>query len=209
LSVGYHRAGFDVVGVDIRPYLRRAYPFTFVCGDALALLPDLVERYRPAAVHASPPCQAYTRGAARWGTRHTHPALIKPTRVALETTGLPFVIENVEEAAPELINPVTVCGTTFGLGVLRHRLFELNGFEADSVPCHHDGRIGDGRYFTVTGHPGGRSTRDGIQVGSLADWRQAMGIDWMSARQLAQAIPPAYTEHIGGQLLAHLGAVAA
>lgn len=195
-AMGYHRAGFEVVGVDIVD--QPNYPFEFHRADALAF--DLSGFD---AIHASPPCQHYSQGAKRWGTTEQHPDLIWPTRKRLRESGVPYVIENIAEAVDQLLNPIMLCGTMFGLGVFRHRLFEAHGFSLNA-PEHfkHQGKVGDGRYFTVTGHAGGSSKRDGWKGGSTDDWRQAMGIDWTTGRELAEAIPPAYTEYIGYQLRA-------
>ncbi len=195
-SAGYVRAGFDVVGVDINP--QPHYPFEFHRGDAIDFITEHGHEFD--AIHASFPCQAYTKGAGRWGTRDRHPQLIGPGRAAILATGLPYVIENVEQAAGHLINPITLCGQMFGLGVFRHRCFEMP-WSLEPGPAHvrHNGRIGDGTYVTVTGNPGGFSRRDGIQHGRTEDWRRAMDIDWMPAERLAQAIPPAYTEWVGNQ----------
>lgn len=200
-SVGYARAGFHVVGVDIEP--RHHYPFfNVVQDDAIAVLRDIEYVQAFDAIHASPPCQAYSVSKSIHGSGHKHPDLVGPVRDLLEATGLPYVIENVPGAP--LINPTVLCGQTFGLGVFRHRLFETNW--PSSAPHHepHDGTVGDGRYFTVAGHGGGRSTRDGFHLGSKEEWETAMGIDWMDKDELAQAIPPAYTHHIGGQLMKYL-----
>jgi DNA (cytosine-5)-methyltransferase 1 len=197
-AMGYHSAGFEVVGVDIKPQPR--YPFEFHQADALALMRGWALSLRPCfqAIHASPPCQRYSRQTAQHRSRATdHPDLVEPTRKLLEATGLPWVIENVEGAPLE--NSVTLCGSMFGLGVRRHRLFEAN-FPITQPECDHPGQ---GPIVTVTGNPGGSSKRDGSRrFGNTASWRMAMVIDWMTGKELAQAIPPAYTEHIGRQLYA-------
>lgn len=158
-------------------------------------------------IHASPPCQRYSNGAKKWGTSESHPDLIAPTRKMLEASGKPYVIENIEAAFAQLIDPIMLCGTMFDLGVFRHRLFESPWLHEECQLFHfrHVGRIGDGKYHTVTGHAGGSSKRDGWKGGSTADWRVAMGIDWMSGNEMAEAIPPAYTEWIGNQILKVLG----
>ena len=206
-GMGYHRAGFEVVGVDLNP--QPNYPFEFHQGDALAFLALHFEEFD--AVHASPPCQsssALTKGtnkATGWGGLHTD--LIPWTRGYLkgvERAGLPTVMENVQGS--DLRRDMTLCGEMFGLGVIRHRYFELNGFPF-TPPEHkpHRGRVAgyrhgewfDGPYFAVYGEGGGK--------GSVAQWQQAMGIDWTDVRkEIAEAIPPAYTEFLGAQLLAHI-----
>ncbi|MGW5440847.1 DNA methylase [Nocardia asteroides] len=202
VSVGYHRAGFDVTGVDIA--VQPDYPFTFHQGDAIEFLNAHGQDFD--AVVASPPCQAYT--TLTLGTHRdrpcTYPKLIDPTRAALIRNGRPWVIENVVPAP--IRRDVVLCGEMFGLDVIRHRAFELGGWWAPR-PIHprHRGRVAgyrhgqlfDGPYLGVHGHGGGK--------GSVAQWQAAMGIDWTSNRRsLAEAIPPAYTEWLGGHLLDHL-----
>lgn len=137
-GMGYHLAGFEVVGVDLHP--QKNYPFAFIQHDALTLDPRFLATFD--AIHASPPCQGYTsmrhapgaKGAAR---------LIGPTRAMLERTGLPWIIENVEDARPEMRDPLTLCGSMFSLGaqgcrLQRHRLFESNVAISAPKPCQHD-----------------------------------------------------------------------
>lgn len=199
-GMGYFRAGFDVVGVDIVPQKR--YPFTFVQADALEYVAAHGHEFD--AIHASPPCQAFTSAQVLW--QREHPNLIPATRAALILTGAPYAIENVPGAP---IRPdVTLCGTMFGLSIpekhgylRRHRHFELGGVWTLPLtsPCSHP--IG-WRSIGVHGHTGGRSVRSNNHGWSAADWRTAMQIDWMTRDELAQAIPPPYTEFIGRQLLA-------
>lgn len=198
-SVGYHRAGFEVVGVDIEP--QKNYPFKFIQADALTVSLDEFD-----VIHASPPCQRYSNGAKKWGTQDSHPDLIAPTRARCEASGKPYIIENIESAHAQLIDPIMLCGTMFDLGVFRHRLFESPWLHEEIQMFHfrHAGRVGDGKYHTVTGHAGGSSKRDGWKGGSTADWRIAMGIDWMTGNELAEAIPPAFTEWVGRQLLSQM-----
>jgi DNA (cytosine-5)-methyltransferase 1 len=197
-SVGYHRAGFDVVGVDNRP--QPHYPFEFHQADAMTYPLDGFD-----AIHASPPCQAFTTAQSING--RSHPDLLAPTRERLRGWGGVWVIENVPGAPmrPDFI----LCGSTFGLQVMRHRWFEFHQATYTlQHPCQHvwegDGPVG------VYGHTGRSSKFDPTKRGSgnhgwmVADWRRAMGIDWMTRDELAQAIPPAYTEYIGYQLLAAL-----
>jgi DNA (cytosine-5)-methyltransferase 1 len=166
------------------------------------------------AIHASPPCQAFTALKSMWNSR-AHPDLIEPTRSAIRETGKPYIIENVPGAP--LRASVMLCGTMFNLGfedaeLRRHRYFELN-FPVGLVhPCAHyvRGRVigvygGHGRdrrrVVTVTGHSGGRSKRDVTQQFSVQARSVAMGIDWMTGAELSQAIPPAYTEWVGRHLM--------
>src|ERR1035441_4863603 len=191
-GMGLARAGFDVTGVDINPQPR--YPFRFVQADATT-----VSLAGYDGLWMSPPCQRYTAGAARWGTSNTHPHLIPVMRTRAESCGLPYVIENVASARSHLRNPIMLCGTMFSLGVFRHRLFESSFILLQPGHAKHNGKIGDGRFKTVTGHAGGSSKRDGWKGGSVADWRKAMGIDWMTGDELAESIPPAYSQFIGEQ----------
>lgn len=184
---GYRRAGFQVLGVDIEP--QPNYPGPSYTQDALAFeIPPNVQ-----AIHASPPCQAYSQFQRRH--KNEHPDLIQATREKLRATGLPYVIENVEGAP--LKNPTRLCGSQFGLRVKRHRLFETN-FPVCKLPCgKHEKAV------PVHGHSGGTSTRDG-RLPSIFEQQRAMGIDWMTTREMAEAIPPAYTHYIGNQLMHHI-----
>lgn len=192
-SVGYHRAGFEVVGVDIEP--QPNYPFEFFQADALTVSLDGFDAY-----HASPPCQAYSLASmVHRNQGKEYPELINPTRERLIATGKPYVIENVVQAG--LREPIILCGTMFNLGVFRHRHFECNFPIFQPFHIKHNGKIGDGQYFSVAGGAGrwkswGTVMRD-VSKGTVAQWREAMGIDWMIRKELTQAIPPAYTEYIG------------
>jgi DNA (cytosine-5)-methyltransferase 1 len=200
---GYQMAGFYVVGVDHKPQPRYAGD-EFVQGDALEYCREHGHEFD--AIHASPPCQAYSRLQVLW--RNDHPDLVGETRSALLAIGKPYVIENVVGAP--LVNATLLCGTMFGLGLAdgrgylrRHRLFESPFVSLLTAPCSHPtGR----RAVGVYGHTGGSTRRgSGNHFWYLPDWREAMGIYWMSRDELAQAIPPAYTHHIGAQLMAALG----
>jgi DNA (cytosine-5)-methyltransferase 1 len=202
-AMGYHRAGFDIVGVDIEP--QPNYPFTFVQGDATAmgLINELVWSHEVVAVHASPPCQAYIRGGLA-ATDGRHPRLVEPTRERLKATGLPYVIENVPGAP--LRADLVLCGSMFDLSVRRHRWFETNPrLEPWTPPCDHSRPVA-GVYGHLHGEAG---AWPGMLPSTLASWSDAMGIDWMTADELADAIPPAYTEFIGERLLAVIGQGAA
>lgn len=212
-SVGYSRAGFDVIGVDIEPQPR--YPFPFWQGDALEILKS-VRRGDFDAIHASPPCQAFTPLRVMHNAKE-HEDLLTPCRELLKATSIPYVIENVPGAP--IRRDVLLCGTMFGLGLpdgsaqlRRHRFFELSWQLSRLVPsCSHDSRRpvphakGQGyrklRTVTVVGKQGGSSKRDLIVANTTTERVAAMGIDWMRDYELSQAIPPDYTEFIGRQLL--------
>ena len=203
--MGYYLAGFRVVGVDNRP--QKNYPFEFIQADALEYVAEHGHEYD--AIHASPPCQWISVAAVvHRNNGKVYPELIQATRFVLSCLCLPYVIENVPPAKPYLYDPVALCGVQFGLGVLRHRLFECS-FSVEQPPhLKHDGKIGDGRYFSVAGGAGrwkswGTVYRN-VSKGTRDEWRRAMGIDWMNRQELTQAIPPAYTEFIGKQLMAAL-----
>lgn len=194
--MGYHRAGFEVVGVDIDP--QPHYPFEFHQADALTFSFDGFD-----VVHASPPCQRYSDLAKRNGNAHEWPDLVGPVRDLLDAWGGTYTIENVEGAP--LLNPTMLCGTMFpGLRVLRHRLFESNVelvapahgkhplvFTHDKRKRHHGLLDQNASFVQVTG--GGNC--------SIANARSAMGIDWMTKHELNEALPPAYTEYLGRQLM--------
>lgn len=221
-GMGYYRAGFDVVGVDIAP--QKHYPFEFHQADALEYLAEHGREFD--VIHASPPCQAFsTMTQGRWKDR-PHPKLIHPVRVRMIMAGKPFVIENVEGARRELINPVLLCGSMFGLQteqgnqLLRHRYFELSTGYIWTSPCKHERSSAIGVYgggqnpgrkkaavIGVYGHTGGSSSRAGTAQFGIDARRQAMGIDWMTNDELSESIPPAYTEFIGRHLLTYLEAL--
>jgi DNA (cytosine-5)-methyltransferase 1 len=190
-SVGYARAGFDVVGVDIAS--QPNYPFSFIRADAQDVLKDAQFLRQFDLIHASPPCQRFSVATKRWKrARKRHPDLIATTRRYLKAAGVPYVIENVPGAP--LRNPLTLCGSMFGLKVRRHRLFESSFVVPKGPRCAHEAQ---GRVVGVYGNPGGSSTRDKLVFANLEGWKRAMGIDWMTKTELAQAIPPAYTEYLG------------
>ncbi len=264
-AMGYHRAGFDVVGVDIKP--QPHFPFEFHQGDAMTWPLDGFD-----AIHASPPCQAYSPHVSSRSSQYVptmgkdEPQLIdavrqriRPTRLesrvkcencddwacsihgghigehcecspcddcgelyppnALDEYGLcpadhlgrdiPYVIENVFGARDFLHWPSCLCGTAFDLPIHRHRLFEVNGRPSASSGCNRQQSAKDFaqekgwdyRDMTVTGK--------GRRKGTTERWQEIMGIDWpMTQHELAESIPPAYTEWIGTQLLASMRAVA-
>jgi DNA (cytosine-5)-methyltransferase 1 len=204
-AMGYHRAGFDVVGVDIKP--QPHYPFEFVQADALGALSMAAIVGDFDAIHASPPCQPRVKGLRAvneaLGREMKHRDLIDPVRELLGRTGLPYVIENAEGA---LRDAVVICGTGLGLPLRRHRDIE-SSVGLLVPPCAH-GLFLEPRYWT-SWRPGGEVRRaTTVQVygngGEASEWGPAMGIDWMTTAELKEAIPPAYTEWIGRQLIAAL-----
>jgi DNA (cytosine-5)-methyltransferase 1 len=195
-SKGYVDAGFEVVGVDIDPQPR--YPHEFYQGDAVQYIRDYGHEFD--AIHASPPCQRYSK-AQRIRDRE-HPDLIGPTREALIAAGVPYVIENVEDACAELVQPAVLCGAFFGLRTYRHRLFETS-FHLE-LPLHFDhlertvkmGRaITPGDFYHAVGNFSG------------VDYvRTDLGVPWMNRDGIRECIPPVYAEFIGRRLMAFLRA---
>lgn len=205
-GMGYSRAGFEVVGVDIAPQLDYAGD-VFVMGDALDALTRWGHMFD--AVHASPPCQASCALTKGTNKGREYVQLIPETRRLLDELGKPYVIENVQGS--DLRRDLTLCGEMFGLGVIRHRYFEVSGFTA-TAPAHkpHRGRVRGWRHGTYYDGPYVAVYGDGGGKGSVSEWQAAMGIDWTDDRKaIAEAIPPTYTEHIGRQLLAHIESEAA
>lgn len=195
---GYQDAGFHVTGVDLVASPNYCGD-EFIQADVLDLLAYRI-RDNFDAVVASPPCQGYS---SKTRDHSKHRRLIVPTRRLLIQTGLPYVVENVEGARTYLLEPVRLCGSSFGLDVRRHRYFEAN-WPLVGKPCAHRlqtprFRVYDhGKWYLSSTVPvfgtGGGKARE--------HWAKAMGVDWMSAAELAEAVPPAYTKHIGEQLLA-------
>ena len=196
-AMGYHRAGFDeIVGIDIVD--QPNYPFTFIQADALNLPVDLADFD---LVHASPPCQHFTRYRNhRKDITERYDDLIEPTRCMLDGIGKPYVIENIRGAP--IRSDLLLCGSMFGLDVQRHRWFELgNWYTMSPGGCNHKGWA---RRFTPSTNRS--NLRFTIAVGQwnepLEDQKQAMGVDWpLTVRELSEAIPPAYTEYIGRAFL--------
>lgn len=196
--MGYHRAGFEVIGLDIAP--QPHYPFEFHQGDALDALRCLARGEAPwpgapqfDAIHASPTCQTFARVTAWRGSREDHPDLLTPTLKILSGISIPWVVENVPEACPPLRPDYMLCGTQFGLNVRRHRAFMRGNWSAyelmPSCQCYKNPKV------LPFEHKGERAFAD------------AMGCTWMNKTEARQAIPPAFTEHIGSALLMHLMAV--
>lgn len=214
---GYALAGFEVVGVDIKPQPR--YPFEFHQADCLALEPAFVRSFD--AAHASPPCQKHTSLKTMHNAKE-HADLIAPTRALLTASGLPWIMENVPGAP--LAQPIMLCGTMFGLGteqaeLRRHRLFEASFPIVLTPECRHQagkvigvyggharnrirtiGIYGDGGPQNAGGRNASGTSR-GARDFTGAQAREAMGIDWMTGAELSQAIPPAYTEWLGKHLM--------
>jgi DNA (cytosine-5)-methyltransferase 1 len=202
-AMGYYRAGFDVVGVDNRPQPR--YPFEFHQADALTFPLDGFD-----AVHASPPCQDHSQIAPFAGQHHGTGWMLQAITDRLAETGLPYVVENVEGA--DMPGSFVICGRAMGIARLRrHRRFAVNfpmmvppctcGRHSETIGVYGDIRLNDRR--TTGKHLPYPRVRAGLQTA-----RDLIGAPWMNAAELSQAIPPAYTEHIGGFLLDHLKAAA-
>jgi DNA (cytosine-5)-methyltransferase 1 len=201
-SEGYRRAGFSVFGVDINP--QKNYPYPFAQADALEYLREHGHEFD--AIHASPPCQRDSLARHIHDSGDRHPDLVGPCRELLIATGRPWVMENVMGAP--LRDPVVLCGLMFGLRVLRHRMFESSHLLLAPAHPRHPKDLTTG---TLTDKRGGRG--NGYSTGEHGlvcvagnnfvreAGARAMGISWMTRKELAQAIPPAYTEFIGRQLM--------
>jgi DNA (cytosine-5)-methyltransferase 1 len=182
-SMGYARAGFEVVGVD--SVFQPRYPFPFMQADALTFPLDGFD-----VVHASPPCQGYSVTAHLW--KKEHPDLVPVMRARLQAWGGLWMMENVPGAP--MHHGVVLCGTMFGLNVFRHRTFESSMLLFAPGPCRHTGQVKrwrqkTGTYISVVGHDFRRD-----------EARQAMGIEWMLNKELSQALPPVYTQYLGQQV---------
>lgn len=208
-SKGYYDAGFEVIGVDIAP--QPHYPYTFYQDDALHVLDILLSGGMWhgyvladfAVIHASPECKAYTN--CNLSPKENYLKLIGEVRIRVQASKKPYVIENVMGAKHDMQASLMLCGSMFDLPVQRHRLFETNIFLHPPKPCNHKNTT-----IGVYGHSiwdssiAGTTRKDGkIRPGTvpMERGRAAMGIDWMTMNELAEAIPPAYTQHIGTQLL--------
>ena len=206
--MGYHRAGFEVVGVDIKPQPR--FPFEFHQADAMTYPLDGFD-----VIHASPPCQGYSAlRCLPWLKDKQYPMLIEPMRERLKANGAIYVIENVERAP---LNGFILCGQQFGLPIYRHRKFEVGGaFIMNPVHEKHRFVIGHGRMLNdrakgtlnASSNKGAWGNQKIITVAGgqfkKADGERALKINWMTKKELSQAIPPAYTEYIGKQLMDYL-----
>jgi DNA (cytosine-5)-methyltransferase 1 len=190
-AMGYHRAGFtEITGIDNRP--QKNYPFRFLQADALEYLAEHGHKFD--AIHASPPCQRYSIAGQINKNTDRHPDLVGPTRELLRSMGCPWIIENVPRSP--LLHPILICGLALGIRVKRHRLFECN-FPARGTTCP-KGHPGD--WVTVFGG-GAPAIADARRRAAARTARIAMGIEWMTRDEISQAIPPAYTEFVGRQLL--------
>ncbi|MFJ2895887.1 DNA cytosine methyltransferase [Streptomyces sp. NPDC087218] len=204
-AMGYHRAGFEVTGVDIAE--QPNYPFGHHVADAVEFAAEHAAEYD--FIHASPPCQTHSALTKGTNKGRAYPDFLGPIRDVLTRSGRPFVIENV--AGAPLRRDLVLCGEMFGLGVIRHRVFEVHGITVQQLAHRpHRGRVAGmrhgqwftGPYYAVYGEGGGK--------GTVAQWQQAMGIPWTNVRrEIAEAIPPAYTHWIGTQALTHEGSAAA
>lgn len=187
-SMGYHQAGFEVVGVDIKPQPR--YPFEFHQADALNYPLDGFD-----VIHASPPCQAYTRTNA--AHRYKHLDLINITRKRIKSK--PYIIENVQEARHLLKQPIMLCGSMFNLPIQRHRYFEIHPLVMFLMPsCNHKPNT---VYITGTPRPKDGSPRKDPPA---AVRREAMETPWMTIKNMDEAIPPTYTKFIGEHLIKNI-----
>lgn len=182
-AVGYALAGFSVTGIDIAP--QPDYPFEFIQSDCLVLTYDFLLSFD--AIHASPPCQQYSR-ATFWARRRgkTYPDLYRPVKRMLEAAGKPYIIENVPGSP---LKGIRLYGDQFGLGVLRERIFESNVDLKNDLPRNQQGSVKTGEYVTVAG-----------KNKAVKRWPDAMGIHWTDSDHIREEIPPAYTQYLGRQL---------
>lgn len=191
--MGYYLAGFRVIGVDVEP--QPAYPFEFYCDDGLAYLSRHAGEFD--FISVSPPCQKYSKSAQQWRKQgKEYPDLISLFRELLIKTGKPYVIENVPGAP--LIDPIFLNGAMFNLLVHRPRYFECSFpvkqpvMPSVKAPVKMGRPVKEGDIIQPVGHFSGASYA-----------RKQMEIDWMSKKDLSQAIPPAYTRYIANQYLAN------
>lgn len=208
---GYAEAGFTIYGIDSEP--QPNYPYSFVQDNAVKIDPLWIAANFD-AVHASPPCQFGT-ALRHMPDAKKHVNLIPATRKLLQASGLPYVIENVEDVARAGHlgdNPTLLCGTMFGLQhdgfeLQRHRYFETN-WELTAPDCSHSGGpvigVYGGHARCRSAKHGGRGTADKWKHGHKVAASEAMGMDWATLGEMSEAIPPAYTKHIGRQLKRHI-----
>lgn len=203
-SMGYYEAGYEVTGVDLKA--QPAYPFTFIQKDAMEVLADLEFLNQFDVIHASPPCQVFTRARhlmKAQGNTTDKPDLVEAVRAALIAWGGVYVIENVPDAP---MDGITLCGSSFGLKVRRHRIFESN-VKLEALPHDHKAQGKPvGVYGSMGDQPQGEDKATGKYVyggtvaKTLAEAQAAMGIHWLKWAQLKESIPPAYTNYIGRKL---------
>jgi DNA (cytosine-5)-methyltransferase 1 len=187
---GLQRAGYYVVGVDIKKQPR-------YCGDEFHQADAMTFPLNGFDfLWASPPCQRYSQGSIAAKSSHRHPDLVAPVRNRLHNARRPWVIENVPRSPVR--QDIVLCGSMFRLELRRHRYFECHPIFFSLLPaCDHSRRV-----YSVFGHGSGKKNRS--DWGTVADWKRAMGIDWMIRNELTQAIPPAYSKYIGEQMLPHV-----
>ena len=195
-SAGYSKAGFDVTGIDLKH--GRRYPYKYIKGDVLLYLQDLDFLRSFDIIHASPPCQTHSitqhlRNAQGKSTSKLD--LIPQTRAALIASGKPYVIENVPGSP--LLSPIQLCGSSFGLRVRRHRLFESN-MKLQGSECNHELQ---GRPVGVYGSLNDEIPKGGKTATTIDEGRDAMGMPWAIWTELVEAIPPAYTAYLGKQII--------
>lgn len=186
--MGYHQAGFDVIGVDKDP--QPHYPFEFIQADALDVLTDKGFLAGFDALAGSPTCQTWAAVSDWRGSRSNHPDMLTPTLKLLDQVEQPWVVENVPEAATRgpLRADYLLCGTQFGVRVKRHRAFQVGNWSptASPLPGHNCYR---NPHLIPFGHKHERAFAD------------AMGCTWMTNKEARQAVPPAFTEYIGRELM--------
>jgi DNA (cytosine-5)-methyltransferase 1 len=217
-ATGYARAGYDVVGVDIDP--QPHYPFPFIQLDALQVMRVLNRGLSVHGfylddfdlIHASPPCQLFTMynnvKSIKESTSEKYLNLIPQTGNLLLSSGKPYVIENVMGARKILRNPIRLCGTSFGIPVRRHRLFELGGWTnvSASPSCDH-GRFTERRFPGSSNRPNGRTVCNiGEYRVPLTVQKECMTVDWkVTLRELSEMVPPPITQWIGEQFNEYMG----
>lgn len=198
-GMGLHRAGFEVIGFDIEP--QKNYPFEFHQQDALT-----VDLSGFDAVWASPPCQYYSRlRHLPWLKERIYWQSIPPTRSHILGYGKPYIIENVDDANWDMLEAVVLCGKMFGLNLFRHRRFECSWFQLMPPHTKHTEIIATGR-ANLSGRRHGLNRWGGPagHQGGADRHRLMLGIDWMTGKELAQSVPPAYSEYLGKQLIQYL-----
>lgn len=195
-AVGYYRAGFEVIGIDYLP--QKHYPFEFHQADALAFLASYGSEFD--VIHASPPCQRYSRITRLSGIQGNHPDLLHLVINALIKSGKPYIVENVPDAP--MNNYLMLCGTMFGLHVFRHRFFMCNpSILISPASCNHYSRSSNGGKNGKQRHPEGKFITVTGSVSPISKAKSAMGINWMNRSELVESVPPAYTEYIGKSIL--------